>query len=261
MRLLIIVLILASQHSYALDFKEILGRMKTEVRSLLGKHSAGEKPPFEMPKIPRAKGDVKSVDVYEKTGKIYTQGTFFQKLPIEQKRRFWLSFVKELHFVVKGAEASQNELVTGVSILEQGGSREGIYNSIVHSSEYMSLENYNEKPTPEMIDYGFNYGIKYLGLQYNKKDLMRLNLWGLKKFLVDKTLLIINAFPKDGEDLFKWYAYLSVEMSRKYSGLWSNQVRLNKDLLFHYKWAKKVPLEQIKSEVIIKIHKLLNSLQ
>lgn len=255
----VILFILFSSNSYALDYQKYIKRMKSEVNKLLGKE-VEKKSVFEMPEIPVVNSDSTSIEVYKKEGKIFKQGDAFEKLPSDKKRNYRIAFLKELYPAVRGAEAATKEIIQGINILEQGGTREGVYRSLVLSSEYMRLETYEEKPNKELIDFTISYGVKYLGLKFNRNQIDQLNLWGIKRVIVEKTLEILDAFPTDGRNLYIWYAILSEEVASKYSGLWKNKTRTNLDPMFHHLWAQKVPFQQIKSEVIIKIHKVMNSL-
>jgi hypothetical protein len=259
MKLFLVLLFLFGSNAYAVDYEKYIKRMKTEVNRLLGKE-VEKTSLFDMPKLPVVETDSTSVGVYNKDGKIHSQGLAFNKLSDEAKRAYRVAFLRELYPAVRGAEINTNEIVQGINILEQGGTREGVYRSLVLSTEYMRLETYEEKPNEALVAFTILYGVKYLGLQFDTKQIGKLNLWGIKRIIVGKTLDILDAFPSNGKDLYKWYAILSEELSKKYSGLWRNKTRLNQSMEYHHSWAQKVPFQQIKSEVIVKIHKVMNSL-
>ncbi|MCB0745022.1 MAG: hypothetical protein KDC67_14030, partial [Ignavibacteriae bacterium] len=101
---------------------------------------------------------------------------------------------------------------------------------------------------------------KYFGLIFEQKQIEQLNMWGIKRFFVEKALEIMDSFPTDGEDLYKWYAHLSSQLARESGIAWKNKTRQSVHLQTHYLWAQNVPLQHIKSEVIIKLHKFFNSL-
>ncbi len=124
---------------------------------------------------------------------------------------------------------------------------------------YLNLEAYREAPEPKLVDFTINFGSKYLALKFNNKQVEQLNLYSIKRVVTEKSLEVMDAFPRDGEDLYKWYAVLSSELSKNYQNLWKNPLRKKKDASYHYNWAQKVPFQHIKSEVIIKIHKIMNS--
>jgi hypothetical protein len=233
--------------------------MKNEMNNFLGKNNTQQQD-FELPDIPEVKEEATSTQVYNKKGKIYTQGVSFNKLSNIEKRNYRQSFLEELFKVVRGAEVRTNELISGINMLEQGGTREGVYRSIVLSSDYMSLISYEEAPSEKLIEFTVKYGEKFLGLTYDKTQISQLNLWGIKRVIVEKTLDVIDSFKKDGEDLYKWYAIFSRDFSLEHQIIWKSKTRKNSNLDFHYHWVKNVPLQHIKSEVIIKLHKAMNSL-
>lgn len=261
MKYLILSFLISSQ-AQALDFKNIIENIKKETKALLGKIGTQENSirPFEMPEIPEVKIDRKSVEVYSKEGRVYKQGEAFLVLSKEEKRKYRIAFLKELYISVRGAKINDNELIQGLNILEQGGTREGVYRSLVMSTEYMSLENYEEKPSSTLVDFTLNFGVEFLGLQFEKPQIEKLNLYTIKKVIVEKTLELVDSFPKDGENLYKWYAYLSVDFSKRFTATFRNKVRKSSSLEHHYQWAKQAPFQQIKSELIIKLHKGMNSL-
>lgn len=262
--ILISALMGISGHGYALDLdslKSKLNKYVDIVKEKLGSDKKSDSNTFEMPPIPRIKKDATDVDFYKKSGKIYTQGLSFKKLSVDMKRNYYVSFVEELYLVVRGATATTDEVVRGVNILEQGGTREGVYRSLVFSQEYRALEAYEEVPNEKLMSFTFNFAEKYFSIRYNKNELKRLNLWGLKRVLVEKSLEIVDAFPTDGENLYRWYAIMSSELAKVNGGRFKGKIRLQTNEKAHYRWAQKVPLQQIKSEIIIKIHKVMNSLK
>lgn len=249
-----------STNVYAVDFDKYIKLMKTEINRLMGNEDESRADEFPMPALPAILQDALSTDVYKKEGEIYTQGKDFQKLSNEQKRKYRVAFLSELYKVVRGAEIRTAELSTGVNILEQGGTREGIYRSLVLGNEYRTLETYEESPSEDLLVWSLAYAKKFLGLSFQKDQVAKLNLWGIKRVLVGKTLDLMDSFPSDGKDLYQWYAHLSVTLSKQKKIEWKNKVRKNQNLKYHFLWAQKVPLQQIKSEVIIKLNRVFNSL-
>lgn len=255
---LVIVMLILSSNTYALDIDKYVDILKVKVQKLLGQKEE-EVPKYQLPNIPIVKLDATSLDVYNKKGKIHTQGNSFNKLSNPDKRKFRMAFLRELYPSVRGVIAKTEELVLGINMLEQGGTREGVYRSLVLSNDYRTLVQYEESPSVELISFGLGYGEKYLALAFDKVQMEQLNLWGIKSVIVEKTLEILDAFPKDGKDLYKWYAILSHELNVKFSGVWKNKSRRTKSMEYHYKWASQVPFQHIKSEVIVKLHKAMNS--
>ena len=63
------------------------------------------------------------------------------------------------------------------------------------------------------------------------------------------------------EDLYQWYSVFSSELAKDYDMLLKAPVRKDPRLEFHLKWAESMPVQHIKSEFIIKLHKVMNGLQ
>ncbi len=264
MNYILIVLLVVSGSAHSADFGEIIQNMKKQMRNMFAggtDESAVATNTFDLPTIPQVKQGATSTQVYDKTGKIYQQGAKFNNLPLEQKRKFRVAFINELYLVVRGSAASDDELRRNLNILEQGGTREGVYRSLVLGRDYNNLETFEENPSDPLVSFTVGYAIKYLALQYQKEQISQLNLWGIKRVIIEKTLEIMDSFPSDGEDLHKWYAHLSLDFAKNYSSVWKNKSRKSLNLEFHKRWAEMVPLQQIKSEVIIKISRVMNSLQ
>lgn len=252
-----------SLNAMAFNVDEYVNSLRDQVQGMFGNSKGKDlvEHNFKMPQIPDVKKNPMATDVYKKEGAIYQTGESFNKLSVEEKRKYHYLFLEELVVSVRGAEATNEELAKFLNVLEQGGNREGIYRSIVYSRDYQNLERYQEVPEDRVIEFGYDYGTKYLALQFNKKDMKRLNLWGIKRIITEKTLEIIDAFPRDGKDFYQWYALLSYDLSKTFDKVWRNKLRTNKNINYHHKWAQSVPYQQVKTEVIIKLHKVFNYLQ
>ena len=275
MKKIIFVILLMSFNSYGFDFDSYLDRAKSIVNDLATQvaestssktegdaeveTSKGKK--IKMPKLPEVVKDAKNLDVYNKDGKIYKQGSVYNNLEPAHKIRYQTAFVQELYLVINGTEGDKDQILSSLNTLERGGSREGVYRSIVLSNNYSELENFTIAPSEKLIEFSVYFGKKYLGKNYGKTLLAKLNLYSIKRVIVENTLELIEAFPVDGEDLYSWYSILSSDLSQKFPKLWSGKTRTNPSVNYHYKWAQTVPFQHIKSELIIKIHKVMNSLQ
>lgn len=261
-KIILLLLISIPLPSYALDFNAYFDQIKTKFNELINPAKEVEaKPEVEMPEIPKVNQDAKSLDVYNKTGALYTQGALFNNLSTEKKRKYRLAFIQELYLVVTGSAGDKEKILSALNVIERGGSREGIYRSIVLSQEYSALEGFSETPSEDLVNFSAKYGEKFLHKVFNKDQMRKINLFGIKRVITEKSLELIDSFPKDNDDLHKWYAIFSADMRAKFPLLWTGKTRTQKSALYHLRWAKSVPLQQIKSEVIIKLHKIMNSLQ
>lgn len=263
-KITLILCVLVSTNSLALDFNKYIENLKDKTMSLLGvegESTSGNSEKWVLPTIPNIAQKATSVEVYDKSGILYTQGGSFTRLSDQEKRKYRLAFIKELFSVTKNAEVKDEELRSKLNLLEQGGSREGIYRSIVLGQDYLMLESLEEKSSDKLGEFVVRFGEMYLGRKFDRAQIKNINLWGVKRIIVEKTLETMDAFNTDGKDLYTWYAMLSASLATNYQNVFSSTTRRNSTTDFHYKWVQKVPYQQIKSEMIIKLHKVMNYLQ
>jgi hypothetical protein len=262
-QLIMICSLVVSFNSYSAEFGDYIKNMKAQALKLLnsGMETDDPKVKWTLPEIPSVKQKATSVEVYNKKGRLFTQGASFKKLTNEKKRKYRIAFIQEIYSVTKNAEVSKADLLKNLNMLEQGGSREGIYRSIVLGQDYFMLESYEEKSSDKLGQFVIDYGRRFLGRKFSQSQIKKINLWGVKRIIVEKSLEIVDAFSKDGKDLYQWYSILSAELASNNKDTFTTKTRLNESVEFHHKWAQNIPYQQIKSEVIIKLHKVMNQLQ
>ncbi len=215
---------------------------------------------IKMPVVPQIKKDATSVDVYKKKSGFEAQAKDFDELSLEDKRKYRLAYIQELYQVTRNTEPKDEDVLNFLNVLEQGGSREGVYRAIVLDSVYGSLESFEEAPSSELKDFAVYFGRKYLGRKFSDKAMSNLNLWSIKRIVVEKALEVMDALAKSPKELRAWYAVLSEDLASRGKPLWKNKVRQQESREYHYRWSGQVPLQQIKSETIIKLHTLMNDL-
>ena len=259
LRLLLLLLTLMSINAQAFDFKKMIDSANDKIGKILGK-TEEKTESMELPNIPVVNQDATNTSVYDKNGTLNTQGDSFHNLPAEEKTKFRLAYLEELYRSTLRVKGTERELVTLLNVLEQGGTREGAYRSIVLGSEYLSKESSKTLISKGSVDFTIYYTEKYLALRYNSTEVAKLNIWMLKRVLTEKSLEVLDAFPKDGKDLYTWYAILSSDLAKNYNNAFDSETRKNASESFHFEWAKRVPLQHIKSELIIKLHKVFNFL-
>jgi hypothetical protein len=260
MKYLILLSSFMHLQAYALDFDKIVEGVKQRVEHLMNKAPAKQEREFKLPPLPQITKDPRAIHVYQKEGAIFETGKKFRALSSEQKKKYRYYFLSELVYVVRGAEGSKPELATLLNVLEQGGDREGVYRSLVLDQAYKNLESYRENCSKQVIEFGYQFGVKYLNLNFKQEDMKQLNLWSVKRIIVEKALELIDAFPTDGKNLYLWYGILSAELAGNYT-IWNNKLRKQKHTESHIAWAKSVPIQHLKSEVIIKLNRIFNHLQ
>lgn len=269
MKLIKIMLFISftSSNCFALELDQFKNKLRSPMQKILGQDFTEtligkeiKKSVFSLPVIPKIEKNATDSSIYNKNASIYNQGKKYNDLSLEKKRVFRISFIKELFTATRNTPVKDDELVTYLNVIEQGGSREGVYRRIVNDEVYRRLEEFPEAPKDKLINFVANYGQKYLAVTYSAEGMKKVNLYTIKKIITEKTLDVLDALAKNSEDVYKWYAVFSEEIATKYPTIFSGKVRTNNEAQFHYNWSKEVPFQHIKSEVIVKVHKVLNSL-
>lgn len=206
-----------------------------------------------MPTIPAIVSDARSVAVYDKK-----QDKIVLKPELEEK--YYYGFIKELYQSVRLEKPNEDEVAKMMNVLSQGGTREGLYRSLVLDNMYAGMENWDKpvkKPTGEFAIYFYQ---KYFNKKISKESFNDMNVFTLKRLIAEKALEILDAYASNREDMEKWYGNMSADLAMRFPHIWASNLRKNPSAIAHKKWAEKVPVQHIKSEVIIKIHTALNSM-
>lgn len=219
-------------------------------------------PPIVEAKLPEIPKEVKKgTDVASYT-KLKKDPTEYDRLPNDRKRQFDYKFLQELFQVTRKTEAREEDLATWLNTLDQGGSREGIYQALVLDEVYASLENREEKPSNRLLDFSLKFSQRFFNQTFTKESLGKLNLYSIKRIFTEKGLDLMENYEVNKlEDLNQWYAVFSSELAKDYDMLLRSPVRKDPRLEFHLKWAESMPVQHIKSEFIIKLHTVMNGLQ
>ena len=215
--------------------------------------------PVKMPEIPSI--IKKSTDIGSYT-KIQKDPTEYDRLPADQKRKFDYKFVLELFQVTRKSDPKDEDLSNWLNTLDQGGSREGIYQGLVLDEVYAALENIDEKPSKRLLEFTLAFSQKFLNQTFKESAIDQLNCYSLKRIVSERFLDVMEYYEtKDLDALYRWYAVLSSDLAKQYSPMMKSPLRLDPNPEYHYEWAKSMPLQHIKSEVIIKVHMVMNGLQ
>lgn len=203
---------------------------------------------LELPSIPKV---IPKVEIKE-AAKI----TSFDGLSSMSKRMYFENFVRELSYVTRGIRIDEAGLKKWLNVLEQGGSQEGIYRAMVLDKTYQNLEEFQDPINNKVISFLSDYGSRFINQNYSEQSLRESSIYTIKRIVTERTLELIDYLKSKPEDLYRWYAIFSAEVSKELRT--QNQVRSISDEKYHYRWAEKVPLQHIKGEVIIKLHEILN---
>jgi hypothetical protein len=216
-------------------------------------------PEIPMPEIPKIVKKSTDVESYSKKIK---NATDYDKLPAERKRQYDFNFLQELFKVTRRTEAKDEDLSKWMNILDQGGTREGIYQGVVLDEVYFALESIEEKPKDQLLDFYIFFSSNFLKQSLKKQSVEKLNVFSLKRILVEKALDLIEYYETNNlDDLYKWYANYSSAVALKYPNSMNSEVRKNSSAKAHYQWSLDMPIQHLKSEFIIKTHNLMNDLQ
>jgi hypothetical protein len=269
--ILITLLSFLSTNIFAFDLDEFKGRIRSHMATMFGeertekifgKQDGSNDIKMILPEIPNIVLDAKNKDFNQKpANKLSTQGEKYNNLSDAEKRNFRVSFLKQLYTETRNSKPKDEDLLRSLNVLQQGGNREGVYRSVTLDRTYAALENYEEKPSEALVNFIQYFTPKYLKKQYQKSSLESLNLWALKRLVTEKCLELVDVLAKKPDDVYRWYAVYSAEIASNYPELWQSKTRKSKNDRYHYKWAQDVPFQHIKSEIIIKNHKLMNYLQ
>lgn len=214
---------------------------------------------IDLPEIPKMVQKSTDVESYTKKTK---EPTEYDRLPQERKRQFNYKFIEELFQVTRKTEAKDEDLVNWLNTLDQGGSREGIYQALTLDEVYNTLESIEEKPTDKLKNFCLEFSQKFLNQTFNADSLDQLNLYSLKRIFTEKGLDLMEYFEvRDLDALYRWYAVYSADLAHNYEPFLKSPIRKQTSAKYHYEWAKGMPIQHIKSEFIIKTHKVMNGLQ
>jgi len=206
-----------------------------------------------LPPLPKLLSDARSTAVFEKK-----KDKIVLKTELEEK--FYYAYLKEIYEATRQTKPNDDEIAKMMNVLSQGGSREGVYHSLVLDSTYGGMENYEKPVKSNAADFAVYFYGRYIGKKIEKESLKGMNIYSLKRLMADKALDIIDAYGDNREDLEKWYAVMSSDLASKFPLAWSSKLRKDTSSLVHKSWASRVPVQHIKSESLIKIHTALNSM-
>ncbi len=229
-------------------FKKFLGKKRTE--KILGVEQSG----IKMPKIPEVRKDARSVELLKKR----RRNTNSKKLTTMKKQKYDLAFIREVTRVTRQIKSNLKEDRRWLNVMSQGGTREGVYRGIVLEDRYTNLERKSFPINPKVLEFSLHYANYFLAQDIKKSALRRANFYTLKKVLVERSLEVLDSFPVENDDIYNWYALFSSYLAKKYPRIWKNKLRKSSNAKIHKNWAKNVPEQHIKSEVIIKVHKVFN---
>ncbi|MDB9787050.1 DUF4214 domain-containing protein, partial [Bacteriovoracaceae bacterium] len=204
-----------------------------------------------LPEIPKNIGNAKTIMNTIKKG-------FTKKVTSKELRKYDANYLKELYIEVLNRSINRLEFDKWMNTLDQKSSRIGIYRGLVSSREY---ELKNDELNEKMINFVSLYFKKFLNKSIPLDSIAKVGFRTVKKIAVEQTLEIIDVLMLKGEDYNKWYGIFSEFLAVDFSAVWISEFRKNKSARYHVSWSKAVPFVYGKSEIVIKLHRLMNWLQ
>lgn len=211
---------------------------------------------IKMPVIPKVIRDSKST---ESTSIGYNKESRFRKLTPEQLVQLDYQFVRDLNIAVRGENPSDAEISRWLNTLTQGGSREGIYRAMVLDHHYAELEAKTNQANDEMAKFCVEYYAKYAGAKISEQNLKEMSRFTVKRLVTEKILEVFDELKKKPEDVYAWYALMNAEFATKHAALFYSKIQKETNPKIHLNWAKEMPEQILKSEIIIKLHTILNT--
>jgi hypothetical protein len=207
---------------------------------------------IKLPAIPKVDKDAKKTRPELKDSK--------SKISKEKLEKSNLSFIYEIYKATRMTEPNENEIGKWMNVMSQGGSREGVYRALVLDNTYAGRENQDIRVTDKTIAFVQYYVSEFLDKNIKKESLANINFYTLKRVMTEQTLEMLDELSyKNIEDFYDWYAVFSGELAKKYPVKFDNKIRKSTSRERHKKWAKYVPVQHVKSEVIVKLHTLFNA--
>jgi len=217
---------------------------------------------IKLPEIPKVnKNALGKQMVTQELIKIYPGGKKFYSMPIQDRQAYDVAFLKEIFQTILSRNPTNQELSKWVNALSGGASRDGVYRGIVLDREFRSREAGNKGVVSEgMRVVSEKYLNTFLEKTFDEKAYNKFGTINLKKNVVQLTLEMIEELQKNPNELMNWYAYFSKHLAQ-YPEVWGQDFRKVQQLEFHKKWSQSVPIDHIKSEIIIKLFKTLNFME
>lgn len=256
MRKLVVVLFLVTSVASCYAESSLFNRATNLLRKAMGRKDRVID--MEMPKLPKIEKDSTSTA----TSESYSDPNA-NKFSIKDKTQYDYSFVRQIYVATRHVKANENEMAQWMNVITQGGTREGVYRALVLGRDYRALESYTgvslKKKSVTFVEHFLSI---YLHKKIARSNLKTANMYSVKRLITEMALEVIDGFLLENrpQDLFIWYGILSADLAKNYPTAWKNKQRKNTNAELQMKWAKAVPIQFIKSEVIIKLHTLINYL-
>lgn len=213
---------------------------------------------IELPPIPKIVNRKFDLSILENDDSHHE--TKFDKLSENQKKRIHFQVLNELFLVTRGMKPKDQDLLIWLNVLNQNGSREGVYHALVLDEVYAELEQLDEKRSDKMMDMVLEFYHIFANEKISQSFLKNFNSYSLKRKLTERFLSVMDSFEKK-DDFDKWYAVLSFKMAKEYGKFFLKKRRKTVSKNYHYKWSQESTRDFVKLETILKLHIIMNKLK
>lgn len=214
---------------------------------------------IKMPPLPLVENNPTSVDSLE-----LFKDPNLEKISEESVTHYQMFYLKELYIVTKMIIPNEELMSNWISMISQGASLEGIYRSMVLDTDYRGKESYEQiQPNEKVIQFLIQIMPPYLGNAIEAQDLASTNFHSLRKAIVEMAMEVFDGYLQENryDQLLDWYSLFSADMAKMAPDIFPQDLRKDINAMSHLKWTKTMTLPFIRSELIVKIHYVLNSLQ
>lgn len=273
MKILVIIMALTCQSAFSAEtfFSRNLISLRPLLTKIFGEEKAaawyGDEPAppppadpeesIKLPVIPKVQKSATSTETNTLGLSANSKYRFLSPVDVQLLN---YNFLKDLYFAVRGQNPTDKEISQWLNTLEQGGSREGIYRAMVLDQNYAKFESENHPSSPNIIRFTIWFLERFIGQKTTAESVGGLNRYSLKRIITEKSLEIFDELKKKPEDFYNWYAVLSSEVATKYPDGVRGKMGKEKSKVRHKNWAKEMPEQHLKSELILKIHQVYNSI-
>ena len=213
----------------------------------------GNKIDIPLPQIPQVTYNAHSLEIYsKKPDKII--------LSSKDESQFHYCFLKEIFEATRKTKPSEEYFNKNIFVLERGATREGIYHALVLDGVYLKLESKPKSIKVSAGEFAKYFCTTYTGYKLTSDILKSQNIYSIKRIVAEKALEVMDAFGENRNELENWYAVLSSDIADQFPYIWNNDLRRDPSKNVHKEWASKVPVQHIKSEVLIKLHSIFNTM-
>ncbi len=217
-----------------------------------------------MPSVPTREelSNRKDISVYtDSKEEIEKIAVFEKKFTKQQLRQSHFLFVQELFSLFLKRSPTSKEAQNILSNLDQGGTREGVFRSVLYGDEFYQMEDSARAFSQESLAVLSDLLRTVFQAEVKEEVLEKMSFKTLLRFFTERALSLLEFWEQDMEKAYEWYAHLSSSLAKKVvfaeeGPAHRREVSLEKQ----YAMAKLLPMDLLRSEIIIKLAIFVHSL-